>query len=165
MALLTDLRNSIWSAIDNAAELSGAFAYKFKFNKNDPETEILDNLEPAISDLPAIMVMPTQIEPTWVLNVGQEYTSPFAVTIWTADWDLETAEALSEKVQRAIWQTGPSANVSYVRSVSGFLPRGGLSALHEFQRLGGDGGDNRGVRVTKTTITVVLRPRQNPLTA
>lgn len=165
MALITDCRNSIWSAIDNAAELADAFAYKFRFNKNSDETEVFDSLEPSISDLPGIMIMPTQIEPVWAVNVGQEYTAPFVVTIWTPDWDLETAEALSEKVQRAIWQTGPSANVSYIRSVTGFLPRGGLSALHEFTRLGGDGGNNRGVRVTKTTITVVLRPRQNPLTA
>lgn len=162
MAALTDARNAVWDAIDNAAALADVFAQKFKLND---EMFLWNRREPSISDLPAIMITPRQIDPQWVLNVAQEYPYLLVVTIWTADFYLPQAEDLAEKVWKAIYQTGPSATVSYVQAATGYRNKGGIPVTFEPMFLGDNGEGQNRIAVIKTELSVLLRLRQNPFTA
>lgn len=155
MAVLTEARRAVWQAIDNWPALSNAFAQKVRY---DRELSMLDNVEPSISDLPAIAIAPVSNVPDWFLNRVQHWVYLLDLTIWTPDWVLEPAEDLLEKTMDALYRSRPNAasGPTYLETYLPFKTLGtaSIQAINLTE--------SEGPQVMKTTITISLSIRKAP---
>lgn len=169
--VLTPMRESLWNAIDNWHELQGAFKRRFRFDDEKPDR---GDVGPGPNDLPAIAVFPASVDPEWMTHVDSKWLVAYSVQLWTKGWHLPTAEQLSEKVVRALFQcndpASPGGALTYIRQATGFPPTWPLPRW-TFQRTAVEESDlnlNRaGTSKSKailTTLTVVLRTSKNPFT-
>lgn len=112
LPLLTRARRSVWSAIENWAALEGAFRRVWKFEDNGalPET-----IEPSIGDLPALAIYPSLPGPSeWVLNQSRRLLYPLEARLWTRHWNLLAGEALWEEIAKALFQSAPLGQPTYL---------------------------------------------------
>lgn len=159
MAILTDARNAVWSAIDNYASLNGAFNQKFRYDK---EQSTWENIEPSISDLSAIAIVPINMSPEWWTNRMQNWPYVLDVTLWTKNWHLEPAEELIEKVILAMYRATPSgSSVPYIKKATGYHPTKHGPATFQASRLT-DAKNGQGTKVIITRMQVSLRIHRDP---
>src|SRR5439155_1559341 len=75
MPFLTDARQSVWTAIDHWPDLADSttstgrvFNATYRF---DDEMALLSEIAPALSDLPALVILPVSVTPAWYTNEMQ----------------------------------------------------------------------------------------------
>lgn len=167
MALLTNARRAIWSAIDNWPDLAGAFNLKLRFDSVGADQDdgalsggmLTDTLEPSLSDLPAISVIPTTVDPSWWTHEMMTFLASYQVVIWTRDWYLPDAEDLIEKTWKAIWQAAASdSSAGYVKVATGYHPK----RIGPIQWQMASVGRDRSLRATRVQMTLGLRTQQDP---
>lgn len=162
MALLTDARLSVWTAIDNHDELidlnsstGRAFNATYRF---DDEMALLAEIRPALGDLPALAIFPASIRPVWWTNTQQHWPYFLDVTLWTQDWNLPQAESLIEKVCNAIFRAHPEgSSVSYVKDACGYDPR-----LGDFAFVAARVGKDSKLKVIETRLSIALLLNKDP---
>lgn len=163
MPLLTDARQSVWTAIDNWPPLADAststgrvFNATYRF---DDEMALLSEIAPSLSDLPALVILPLSAVPAWYTNEMQVWPLLLEITLFTQDWNLGQAEDLIERVCDAIYQSHPAeSSVPYVKSATGYYPqRLGPIAFHP-TRVGKD----QKLKVIQTKLTIALRLQKDP---
>lgn len=155
--ILTAARESLWDAIDNFSALSTAFKSKWRFDTDIGHAfEQIDKA--GIGDLPAIAVIPIDVQAQWALNVMMEFSDAYTIDIRSQK--LSTCEDLVEKVWKAIHQAADplTPTISYVRAATGHLPK----AVGPIQR---NAIDTKSLRCWQFRFTVGLRLRQDPFTA
>jgi hypothetical protein len=160
MATLTDGRNAVWNAINNAATLldngTSVFKKQIKFNNEEPlinQATIEESL--CFADLPCMAIWNQSMSMEWFRNTDQEWLNTLLVTFWTPTHALPDAEDWAEKIIVAIFETLPSGNSSpatYVRLASASIPRIGSVTFDPVDI----GGENT-IKSVRTTIAVTLR--------
>lgn len=163
--LLTTARESLWSAINLWPDLkknpddatATVFSQQFTF---DDLMMPLDEIEPSISEFPAIAIAPTTVDPQWYLNSMMNWRTVYMITIWTADWMLPEPEGLVEEVVNAIYrQMATGTTVPLVKQATGFYPE--VLGPIQFQpvRL----GEKKTIKAMRVQQMLTLRQNKNPV--
>ena len=102
-AILTTVRNAIWTCLDNYADLNpgavSVFTTKFK---TDALLERLELQGVFLSDLPAVAVRWAAIDPSWQTYNSQIWPVVVVLETWSALGSLSTIEARSQTVIEAV---------------------------------------------------------------
>ena len=154
--LITQLRQSLWSAINHWPALHGVFQRQWTFE--DANAFIGADIIPAFGDLPLIAITPAPSASPWALNQSKQITCQFVIEIWTPHWELGRAEQLWQEIVTALFQAKPTATaVPFTRA------NGVEILVNDFQveRALLDDGN----RALKTTLPVGLRTFFNPTLA
>lgn len=152
--ILTAARQSLWDAIDNWSELATAFKSKWRFDTDIGHAfERIDKA--GIGDLPAISIIPLDLQAQWALHVMMEFTDAYTIEIRAPR--LATCEDLVEKLWRAVYQAADplTPTVSYVRAATGYHPK----AIGPIQR---SPIETKSIRCWQFRFNVGLRLRQDP---
>lgn len=153
MAILTNCRRAVWTAIEGWSGLSGEFKRKYKYEDKPGGA----GTEPTIGDMPALQIYPAAPTSDWVLNQSQRIDYPLQFTLWTPDWDVTKAEQLWEEIIKALYQNLDPASGT-VRRVVNFSPLQGV----QMQLGDGQGGPT----ATRWDFVVtILADFWNPKTA
>ena len=107
MADLTNMRRSLLEAFRAWPETKDAFKFTFDFEKN---SEGMKDIEPALSDLPALAVFPSVVSPNWWVAGIQQWPYALQATVWTRDWYLPPAEKLVRYLVNAAFRAKPSGS-------------------------------------------------------
>lgn len=163
MAVLTDVRRSLWRAIDNWPELRDVFRLKLTWEKEQP---LIVEAEPAICDFPMIEIVPASaVAVSWHTNTAQEWGASFEVKVWTQGWALPAVEDLAEKIARAVYQSAPEgSSVPYVKEAVGLYPRIGgpsIAAVRIGEVPEGGEEDDR-VTATLLRLPILLAAKFRP---
>lgn len=169
--ILTEARRALWAAIRGWSELQdadGRSVFRVQFDWESENDMTAGETEPAISDFPAIEIVPASGVDgvAWRTNVGQEWPYSFQIRVWLDGWRLPPAEEMASKIGRAIYRSADPATptVPYIKDAIGLFPR--LTALAIRQvRIGEvpeDGDDDDRVRATLLTLQVSLPAQFNP---
>lgn len=163
--LLTTARESLWTAINGWPSLktnpddvrASVFAQAFTF---DDEMVPFEELEPSISEFPAIAIAPTVLDPSWYLNQMQNWRTVYQITIWTADWSLPQPEGLIEEVINAIYrQMAAGTTVPVVKQQTGFYPY----TIGPFTFAPVRVGEGKDVKAMRVQQTITLRQNKDPI--
>lgn len=161
--LLTRARRSLWKAVREWPELQTGQGHSIFIVQFDHEQEqpLLEEAEPSISDFPAIEILPDiGITPSWDTNVAQTWGYSLQIRTWQEGWNLPEAEAMIERLTRAIFQCSPpGSSVPYTKSTLGYYPRLGALSLTT-THLADE--ENDGPKVTVTALQVLLRTEFKP---
>lgn len=155
--ILTAARQSLWDAIDNFSSLSSAFKSKWRFDTD--VAHAFQQIERAgLGDMPAIAIIPIDVQAQWALHIMMEFTDAYTIDIRAPK--LSTCEDLVEKVWKAIYQAAPvlTSTVTYVRAATGYLPK----AVGPIQR---NPIATDSLKCWQFRFNVGLRLRQDPFTA
>lgn len=164
---LTEIRHSLWDAIENYSPLDTSGWSKFKddgeFPQFDPDTH-----SPEISSLPAIGIWPAETDlGRWFENTNQICTVRYEIKLWTGGFELASDDSKPERwawlIREAIWRAGPGGSTdptaAYVKTETCFYPDQ-ISMSH--RKVGG--GNGRSQMMTLTSILVTLKFKDDPRT-
>lgn len=119
-AILTTVRNAIWTCLDNYADLNpgavSVFTTKFK---TDALLERLELQGVFLSDLPAVAVRWAAIDPSWQTYNSQIWPVVVVLETWSALGSLSTIEARSQTVIEAVGRYEETPGLNYVTSTIG----------------------------------------------
>ena len=102
---LTQMRRSVWSAIDNWPAFEHTFAHKFRLEGRGQLTPT--DFVPAEKDLTCIAIEPGAVETPMVANQIDRIGYSLNVSVWTSWRSVLEGEWIWEEWQKAIWQQGP----------------------------------------------------------
>lgn len=154
--ILTLMRQSLWTAIDNWDPLKKTFQKKERLETRAAIPAI--NFVPAIADLPYLTIVYGQNESPWAALQQQDFMARFQVIAWFPDWSLLAPEQATEELLKAIWQgkrAGADETVPEVKRVCGQYPMVEPFTLETATA-------NDGAFATRITIPVVTKYRWNP---
>lgn len=104
MALLTECRQAVWTAIEAWPALS-VVKRRYKYEDRPGLTPGGNqNLTPTMGDLPALRIYPAGSVSPWVLNQSQEVRYSLEFTLWTREWQVLQAEEIWEETLKALYQ-------------------------------------------------------------
>lgn len=166
MTVLTDARRTILNSIRNYSGLADGDnptgrAYNGLLTFEDGSHPLSRGIEPALSELPAIAVIPAGFTPEWVATNTKNWPLTYQILIWTSGWDLVASETLTDLVVASLYQSvHPSGAYSYIKAPvtdtppgTSFYPEVG-PVQFSAARLGNLGDE--GPKVMVSTVTVVL---------
>ncbi|MGL4462060.1 MAG: hypothetical protein ACRC1K_07895 [Planctomycetia bacterium] len=157
--LLTQARQSLWDAVDHWPPLAGRLKRRFRLE----DAGALSGVEPtpSLGELPALAVAPAESPTPWATAQNQHLAYHLRFTLWTAHWDVRTAEELWEEIVRGLWRSEPPGGPEYWRSGGAAnLEVGPFSPRTVFLAGGGRGGV--GPVATRWDWLVVVSLRWNP---
>jgi hypothetical protein len=142
LSIITTAREALWNAINNWSALKAdpddKLASKFKafFRYDDSmELPVWKNPEPSLSELPAISIWTSGVDPRWYLNQGQLWPIGFEITIWTPGYHLPTCEKFVADVWNAIHNAViPETTVTWLKNALGGGSEMALAGSIEFRR-------------------------------
>lgn len=160
-SILTQLRQSIWAAIDGSSDFSGTFKAKRKF---EDKSEVYDLTNPweffALGDLPGIAVVPAGAASPWVTNQQQGVRYQLNVVMIGHSWNILHQEKFWQYLHRALWTNSAGYPLTVAQPNldigNGTIEQGGI--------VDGDGEDAALVAATKIEFPVVLEYHWNPRT-
>lgn len=123
--ILTATRNAVWDAIDNwppfaaSGDVPAAWVRKFK---DSADVEELSLHDPAPADLPAIAVTWGPTNPEWWTNIQQQWHQQVFITCWLPADQQQVAEWRLMQLMQAVYQSGTTPSVSYIRRATGRPP-------------------------------------------
>lgn len=127
--VLTRTRKAIWTAIEKWDGLRKNGRSVFPRGgqlKLDDNLTLPEDAKPSFSDLPAIMITSKDVQMEWVstgTRAGLYWYFILEVRLWTAHFNQETAENLTQQVFLAIHQAKPEGgDVTYVKDATGNHP-------------------------------------------
>ncbi len=173
--LPVDALKAVWECIDKYDKTAEYFTTKFKLMDDGSGRPI--RAEPSISDLPAIRVEPSELNPEWWLNQMQKVPFVMRVTIWTAHWNVLKAMQALELTNEAIWRyrKNSTGTITLIKDVTDYYPVSG-NATWKRVTLNQNGGVNRqevmgvqfggatGHEVMETEYMLSVYCNRNPLT-
>lgn len=157
--LLTRVRLSLWDAIENWPATASAFNRKFRFDDDQPDWQDID---PGMQDLPAIAIVPVNMDPDWIHNQIMNWPTAYKISIWTPHYSLSLPERLVEETLKGLFESTPTGgSVPYVKQASGYYPMPlGPVAFHPIHLADGD----EVFPCILTEINVTIRANKNPFT-
>lgn len=164
---LTEVRHSLWDAIENYAPLDTSTWAKFKDDGEFPMFD-QDTHQPDINSLPALGIWPADGDlGTWFENTNQLCKVRYEIKLWTAGYELASDDSKPERwawlIREAIWRAGPGGSTdfsnSYVKTETCYYPQG-FSMSHS--KIGV--GNGRSQMMTLTSIVVTLWFNDDPRT-
>lgn len=164
---LTDLRELIWSALENYSPLDLSGWSKFKEDGTDPYFDH-DSQTPEMTSLPAIGVWPSTLSSAqWFENTNQLVKVRFEIVIWTPGYELSSAQSKPERwiwlIREALWRAGSGGSTdsaaSYIKLGTCFYPTvlGGSYRKIKF-------GNDKSRAATRSSLTVELTIKDDPRT-
>lgn len=159
MALLTDARTGLWQAVDNWPALSGKFKRTIRYDADVPAQQ---DLVPALSELPCLMIGQVQVNPQWATNRQQHLHIDYQMELWTPKWIFSSAELLWEEIMNALYRCKNNSNVEYVRAATGF-PVEAISDM--VMKPVTVGENNASVKMVHTSWKIILRTSKDPFSS
>lgn len=166
---LTEVRTSLWDAIENYTPLITAGVSNWCKFKDEGEYPYLDpdTDSPDINNCPAIGIWPAEGDlGPWLENTNQICTVRYEIRLWTNGFELASEQSKPERwawlIREAIWRSGSggaSDNPSsgYVATATCYLPQGYRISHRKFRT-----GNGKSQMMTLTTISVQLMFKDDP---
>lgn len=156
--ILTQARESVRDSIRNWPELQSVFEWEVW---GGDELELLDELEPSMSRLPAIILEPSNLATRWKTNRSQEWPYTLNLMVWTRGWSFSKCEKIIEQIILALHRAAPSGSgVTYVKTATGREPNITSVQGPRTDRLADATG--KGTKVTTAAVSVVLTLNRDP---
>lgn len=119
-AKLTQLRQSLWDAVDNYAPLQQYLGSDGRRVRHEDDSPLLPiPYVPSAGDLPALEIVPPTADTPWYRNQTQMNSLAIRLNAWTVSTDVREAEFYWELLNASFWQAKPAgSSISYVHAVA-----------------------------------------------
>lgn len=148
----TDARNACWNAVLNWPAFEDTFARRYKFD-GDTAPEV----SPHADQLPALQLYPSSATSNQYTNRQHEETYGLVFLIYTAGWNPAESESIAKQIRKALWQSKPEGQPTYVQSATGSHPLPEIVIGWERGHLHGN------AKATLATFEFTLKLKHDPL--
>lgn len=165
-AILTQGREAVWNAINNADALrvGGQSVFKRQVRFDDSEAPFMEADDwlawLGYGDLPALAIWTQEVSMGWAENTAQEWIMPLLIRMATPNHSLPEPENLAEQVVLAIHETQiPGTTVSFVKRATSYHPVGAGNFVFtpEYISEAEDSDGENAIKIVETTFNLSLR--------